>query len=115
MKLIPWDKRILVELDKVQEQVTDGGIVLPDKHHEESRAATVLAIGSRVNEEWTRYKKWYQFWKPKSWVNGRSIQPGQRILITFYAGIVVHMVKQGIIDDTRRIITESNILSLVEE
>lgn len=115
IKLLPWGKRILVRLDKVKEKTTEGGVILPDMHSEESRVGTILAIGDGVNEERTRRRKWFQFWKRKKWIEGTEIKKGQRILVQFYAGISVHMVGENILDDTLRIITESNIQSLVEE
>jgi co-chaperonin GroES (HSP10) len=115
MKIIPWDKRVYVKLDKVEEKKSEGGILLPDKHSEESRLATILAIGDMVNEERTRRRKWFQIWKRRKWIDGTEIKPGQRIVVQFYAGISLHMVTGGMLDDTRRLITESNILCLVEE
>jgi len=40
---------------------------------------------------------------------------GDRVLVQFYGGIPIHLVKEGILDDTHRIFTESEILTGVEE
>jgi len=92
IKLTPRGKNILVRLDKVEEKKTEGGIWVADKHSEETRIGTVLQCGQDVDS---------------------GITPGTKVLISFYVGVVVHLPEIGILDDTYRFITESEILSFV--
>lgn len=101
MKIIPYGKNIYVILDKVEEKTTEGGILLPDMHSEETREGTIIAVGDRVNAERKKEEK--------------LIEVGQRILVQFYAGVSIHSVTKNILDDTHRLITESNVMALIEE
>jgi len=106
MKILPKGYRVYVVLDRVEEgqssggvylpgkhSEASGGVYLPGKHSEESRIGTIKAIGEDVED----YKV------------------GDRVLVQFYAGIAIHLVKEDILDDTHRIFNASNILSVVEE
>jgi len=101
MKIRPWGRNIYVKLDKVGEGITDGGIILPEMHSEESRVGTILSMGDRVNSNREDGE--------------RFLEQGMRVLIQFYAGVAIHLVSSDITDDTHRIITESNVLGVVEE
>jgi len=92
MKITPKGYKVYVVLDKVEAGMVNG-VYLPDKHVEQSRIGTIKAIGKDVED----YKV------------------GDRVLVQFYAGIAVHLVKEGILDDTHRLFNMSNILSVVEE
>lgn len=90
---LPQGKRMLVRLNEVEEEVTRGGIIMPAKHHEESRIGTIEAVGPEV----TRYSN------------------GQRVVTTFYAGVALHLPKYGILNDTHRIIEEDAVQCVFEE
>ena len=94
MKIIPQGNRILVQLTPVKEKVTKGGIVLPDTHGEESRIGSIIAVGEEVDKKY---------------------QPGDKILIAFFSGTPLHFPDEGILDDTVRIITQSEIMAKISE
>ena len=97
--LIPLGYRLLVRLDKVGATViktvtreTDGqevDIHAPEKHREESRLGTVLAIGHKCEKHW---------------------RTGDRILVSFHVGTVIDLLAEGANDDTFRVINEDNIM-----
>ena len=92
MKILPQGFRVYIVLDKVESGKV-GGVYLPDKHSEQSRIGTIKAVGKEVED----YKA------------------GDRVLVQYYSGVAIHLIKEGILDDTNRIFNASNILSLVEE
>jgi len=94
LKIIPEGVNILIQLNPVREHKTEGGIVLPDTHGEESRIGIIIAVGNEVDK---RHK------------------PGDKVLISFVMGTPLHFPDAGILDDTVRIITQSNIMAKIEE
>lgn len=90
--ITPGRNRIYVVLDRIEEKKSSGefgsSIDLPDLHSEETREGTVLAIGRKVLD----YK------------------PGDRIAVMWAAGVDLHMISKGMLDDTHRIIAAENIL-----
>ncbi len=92
MKILPCGKRILIQLTPVKEKKTKGGVILPDTHGEESRIGSIVAVGEEVD-------------------NGH--QPGDKILIAFFSGTPLHFPDEGILDDTIRIITQSEIMAKI--
>ena len=94
LKIIPQGLRLLIRLNEVKQMTTKGGIVLPDAHSEESRLGTIIAIGDEVD---------------------KKFKVGDQILVAFFSGIVLHFPGEGIIDDTVRMVTESEIMAKVEE
>ena len=94
MKLMPKDYRLLIQVDEVKEGITEGGVIMPDMHAEVTRPATVLAVGKTVKD----YKV------------------GNRVMVMYGAGTDLHSPAKGILQDTYRIIAESNILcEIVDE
>jgi co-chaperonin GroES (HSP10) len=89
----PVGKKILVELNLVEEKKTEGGILLPGLHHEESRVGYVLAIGNEVT----------------------VCKVGDKILVSWTFGDVLHFPDKGIIDDTIRMGTQAAIWAILEE
>ena len=83
----PVGKRVLVQLNSVKEQKTEGGIILPDLHHEESRIGVILAKGGEVDD----------------------FDVGDKILVGWGFGTPIHFPDQGILDDTIRIGTQMEI------
>ena len=94
LKIIPQGLRLLIRLNKVGEMKTEGGVILPDSHSEESRLGTILAIGDEVD---------------------KKFKIGDQILIAFFSGTILHFPGEGMSDDTVRMITQSEIMALVEE
>ena len=94
LKIIPEGTNILIQLSPIKEKVTRGGIVLPDNHPEESRIGIIIAVGNEVD---------------------KRHQPGDKILISFVMGTPLHFPDEGILDDTVRIITQSNIMAKISE
>lgn len=76
----PLDVRVLVRPDPVEER-SKGGIILPDEHREQQKYATVkatlVALGANA------------FAEAKSNPDFTAPEPGQRVLIAKYGGIVL--------------------------
>ena len=87
----PKGNRMYILLDEFQEQV--GQIYMPQKHSEQDRFATVIACGDEV----TMYEE------------------GDRILVSYYAGNRIHLIKYNITDDRHRIISEEEVKAKVTE
>ncbi|MFA5154123.1 MAG: hypothetical protein WC554_16355 [Clostridia bacterium] len=90
MKLIPVGERLLVKLDAVDEKKV-GSILVPAKHGELSRAATVLAAGDEV----------------------KRFKVGDRIFLGYHSGNVVDIAWEKA--DTLRIVDEAEIWGFVTE
>lgn len=76
MKLRPLQGQVLIRMDP-QEAVTDGGIIIPDKHQEKAQFGIVLKTGI-----WKQY-------------NDGSLKPfpvkkGERVLVNKRAGRWLH-------------------------
>ena len=94
LKIIPQGLRLLIRLNEVKQMKTKGGVILPDAHSEESRLGTIIAIGDKVD---------------------KKFKVGDQILLAFFSGTVLHFPGEGMVDDTVRMITESEIMALIEE
>ena len=92
MKILPQGYRVYIKLLPVEEKKV-GRIILPGKHAEQSRIGEVLAVGKDAD----------------------PYEVGDKVLVQFYAGIDIHLVAEGILDDTHRIFTASEILAKVED
>ena len=71
----------------------DGGTVeleLPEKHHEDTRIAAVLAVGPEAAD--------------------KGFDAGDIVVVTFAAGAILHFPADNITDDTHRIVTVREIL-----
>lgn len=95
MKIKPVGSRIYIRLLAIQENITTGGIYLPDKHSEQSRIGEIIDMGDDVDFD--------------------RFAIGDKVLINWTAGIPLHIVTQGILKDTDRIITEEEIMAKIEE
>jgi len=93
LKLVPWGDRLYVVLDEMKDAV--GSIILPEKHSERTRIATVKAIGEKVG----------------------NFTVGDRILISYYTGVFVHLPDLAFRgkEDLHRIIREDEILAKILE
>ena len=69
-----------------------GLVVLPEKHKEQTRVGTVIAVGDMV----TRY------------------EPGDRILMSYYTGTVLHLMQLDMRDERHRMMSEEEGLGTVE-
>ena len=91
MEIRPHGNRLYVIVDRVEERKI-GNLYVPDNHSEHSRIATVVAAG----EDAKHYK------------------PGDRIVISYYTGIVIDLPELNIIgegQDVHRIIREDEVLA----
>ena len=95
LKFLPTGRNLYVQLDPVSEHITEGGVIIPDKHGETTRLAMVIATGPKVEDDRLVY--------------------GCIVLIEFIAGTAIHIPRINFLDDTRRIIAESEIITVVEE
>jgi len=68
-----------------------GMIILPEKHKEQTRIGTVIATGDKV----TRY------------------EPGDRILMSYYTGTVLHLMQLDMRDERHRMMSEEEGLGTV--
>lgn len=113
-KLVPQGTSILIQLKPVEEHTTRGGIVLPDVHGEESRTGSIIAVGEDVDriESPIFLRLWNAILKFFTGKDHRKKKhnPGDKIVISFVSGTPLHFPSEGILDDTIRVITQSNIM-----
>ena len=68
IKIIPVGERVLLELDPVEERKVGGGLLYAaDKHSENVRLGTIIAVGDEV-------KRW---------------EPGHRVIVSYHVGAVI--------------------------
>jgi len=94
LKIYPTKDRLYIVLDKIEEEKTEGGIYIPDRHNRISRRATIMAVGEGV-----------------------PYPVGARVLVTSNVGIVIddpEFYRHGG-QDIHRIVTVSEIPSVIEE
>lgn len=94
IKITPRGKYCYCQLDKVEEKKTDGGIYLPDQHSEGTRLAKVLAKGPDVSAD---------------------VEDGGIYAVEWHVGSPLHFVTSNMLDDTRRLVSESELMARVEE
>ena len=93
MKIVPCEKNLYLVLEKVEEKRV-GNVLLPDMHSEQCRIATIMDIGDDV---------------PSG-----LFKVGERVLIHFFAGTVIHIVESLVLDDTHRIVNYQEVLAKIE-
>ncbi len=89
----PVGKKVLVELNPIGEKKTAGGVILPEQHHEEFRIGFILAVGDEV----------------------KGFDVGDKILVGWVFGESLHIPDRGILDDTLRIGTQTEIWAKLKE
>ncbi len=94
LKITPRGKFCYVQLDKVEEKKTDGGIYLPDQHSEGTRLAKVLVKGPDVSAD---------------------VEVGGIYAVEWHVGTALHFVTSGMLNDTLRLVSESELMARVEE
>ena len=94
IKIIPLGKNIYCQLDRVEEKKTEGGIILPDQHSEGTRLAKVIAKGPDVSDR---------------------IEVDGVYAVDWFSGSALHFVTLGILDDTMRMMSESDLMAKIEE
>lgn len=103
--IVPFDKRVLVLHDKVEEK-TKGGIILPDAEVDKKKyaqtTATVIAVGAMAFAE-PKYDA--QQWG----VEATFPEPGDRVLVGRYSGDV-HKGADGV---DYVILNDSDILAFI--
>jgi len=97
-RIIPERGRLLIELDKVAETKISEHLVAPDLHKQRTRRAIVLAVGEPSREE----------------DEGR-FKLGDKVMVSFYTGIIVHDFELGWHDDTHKICRYDEVLGKLEE
>ncbi|MBN2258113.1 MAG: co-chaperone GroES [Anaerolineaceae bacterium] len=97
MKLTPFHDNIFIKRDELEERKTKGGLHLPKSAQKQPDTAVVLSVGpGRTLPDGTVVKP--------------TVKPGDRILISRYAGVDVNWDIE-----TRTVIPWSDVLGLVEE
>ena len=91
MKLEIFGNRLLLLCDELSDKI--GSIIMPGKHSERSRTATVLAVGDKVE----------------------NYKVGHTVLISWYTGVHLHLVGKELFDtpvdeDRHRIVRDEEIL-----
>lgn len=94
LKITPRGKFCYVQLDMVEEKKTDGGVWLPDQHSEGTRLAKVLVKGPDVKED---------------------VEVGGIYAVEWHVGTSLHFVTSGMLNDTRRLVSDSELMARVEE
>jgi chaperonin GroES len=96
MKLKPLDDRVVVEPIE-QEEITAGGIVLPETAKEKPQKGKVVAVGEgRRNEDGDRVEM--------------DVKKGDTVLFAKYAGTEIKMDGKKVL-----ILRQSDLLAIVEE
>ena len=96
MKLKPLDDRVVVEPIE-QEEITAGGIVLPETAKEKPQKGKVVAVGEgRRNEEGDRVEM--------------DVKKGDTVLFAKYAGTEIKMDGKKVL-----ILRQSDLLAIVED
>lgn len=93
MKIHPRAGRIHILLDSIDERKV-GSIILPGMHSERTRIGTVVSAGPDVD-----------------------VKPGDRIIVSYYAGVNLLLFELGEtgMTDRNRMITPGEILATIEE
>ncbi len=91
MKLKPLDDRVVVKVEETGEEVSAGGIIIPDTAKEKPRTGTVIAVGTDEDLK-------------------ELVKEGDTVLYAKYGGEELTM--DG---DEIRIISRSDILAIVEK
>lgn len=105
----PEDLKLEVEVDKIYLEMDEfqdkiGSIIMPEKHQEQNRIATIIQAGPL-----SPYMEAQGF---------KQYNPGDRVLVSFFVGTVLHIVKYNIglrDQDKYRICTRDEILARVIE
>lgn len=96
-RIIPERGRLLIELDKVAETKISEHLVAPDVHRQRTREGIILAVGKPSrDEDMDRFK------------------PGDKVITSFYTGIIIHNFSLGWHDDTHRICRYDEVLGKLE-
>lgn len=95
-KIQPLGKRLLVRRSKAK--TSKGGILLPDSAQEKPKEGEVLAVGPGQQQE-------------DGQIETVSIQPGQKVLFSSYAGTEVKQESE----EELLILNEDDILGILEE
>jgi co-chaperonin GroES (HSP10) len=94
LRVQPKGKFVYCQLNLVEAGKTEGGIYLPEKHSEGTRLAKVISKGPDVGED---------------------VKIDDIYAVEWFAGTVVNLVTRGILDDTFRLIPESELMAKIEE
>ena len=94
LKITPRGKTVYCQLNSVEEKKTEGGIYLPDKHSEGTRLAKVLAKGTDASAD---------------------IEVGGIYAVDWFSGTVLHFVASGVLDDTLKLFSDSELMARIEE
>ena len=94
IKITPRGKFVYAQLDTVEEKKTDGGIILPDNHSEGTRLAKVIAKGPDVSQD---------------------VEVGGIYAVSWFVGDALHFVTRGMLNDTFRLISDSELKARIEE
>ncbi len=95
VRLQPLGDRVVVEREE-SEDVTAGGIVLPDSAKDKPARGTVVSVGDgRLLDDGTRH--------------ALQIKPGERVLFTSYAGEAIKIGDQELL-----LMREDDILAIIE-
>ncbi len=94
LKITPKGKFVYALINKVEEVKSAGGVILPGDRSEGTRLAKVLAKGPDVSD---------------------AIEIGGIYAIQWFTGTVVNIAESNLLDNTHRLISESELMARVEE
>lgn len=95
MRVELFDDRILIKLDKEQEETTKGGIIIPDAAKEKPRTGTVISVGSDYDLQ-------------------KMVKIGDRVICSRYGGEEVDAVK-GKDDAAPIVVKREDIIGIIRE
>jgi len=87
-EMTPGPRRMFILMDEFQE-VSEGGVILPEEHSEQHRVATIGQVGPGCYH---------------------GYMPGDQVVVGWFAGTVLHLMKYGISGDRYRIVMEDEVL-----
>lgn len=103
----PVGNRIWIEIDEHGGK-SPGGIIIPQKSAQITRKGTVKAVGQQYRE--IRFLFWLFRVKRKG-----LYQPGDRVLLSIYAGVNLHILEDGLSSMENIVCSEDEILGFAGE
>lgn len=94
LKITPKGNFCYCLINKVEEVKTAGGVILPGDRSEGTRLAKVMAKGPDVSA---------------------AIEVGDIYAVQWFAGTVVNIAESNLLDNTHRLMGESELMAKVEE
>ena len=100
MEIIPARNLLFIRID--EEQTTLGRIVVPLKHAEPCKIATIIAVGPTAGYD-NKLEK-----------NVCDYKPGDKVLINSISGSIVYILSEGYAEDRWRMVSDGEVLAKIK-